>query len=154
MFGVFLVRIFPHSNWIRRDTEYLSMFSPNAGKYGSDNLRIRTLFTQWDLELSNILTHFILVSSLFQWFPVFTGNVMKCAEAVVRRCSAKWVFLKFSQNSQENTCVEVPFLIKLPATLLKKESLEKVFPNEFFENFENSYGWILLNIPDAWYEMG
>ena len=29
----FLVCIFPHSDWIRRDT-YLSVFSPNAGKYG------------------------------------------------------------------------------------------------------------------------
>ena len=29
----FLVRIFPHSDWTRRDTEYLSVFSPNAGKY-------------------------------------------------------------------------------------------------------------------------
>ena len=25
---------------------YLSVFSPNAGKYGQENLRIRTLFTQ------------------------------------------------------------------------------------------------------------
>ena len=30
----FLVRIFPPSDWIRRDTEYLSVFSLNAGKYG------------------------------------------------------------------------------------------------------------------------
>ena len=30
----FLVRIFPHSDWIRRDTPCLSAFSPNAGKYG------------------------------------------------------------------------------------------------------------------------
>ena len=29
---LFLVRNFPHSDWIRRDTEYLSVFSPNAGK--------------------------------------------------------------------------------------------------------------------------
>ena len=28
----FLVRIFPYSDWIRRDTPYLSVFSPNAGK--------------------------------------------------------------------------------------------------------------------------
>ena len=28
----FLVRIFPHSDWIRRYTSYLSAFSPNAGK--------------------------------------------------------------------------------------------------------------------------
>ena len=29
----FLVRIFLHSDWIRRDTPYLSVFSPNVGKY-------------------------------------------------------------------------------------------------------------------------
>ena len=34
---VFLVRIFPHSDWIRRDTSYLSVFSPNAGKYDQKN---------------------------------------------------------------------------------------------------------------------
>ena len=34
MFGVILVRIFLHSDWIRRDTEYLFVFSPNAGKCG------------------------------------------------------------------------------------------------------------------------
>ena len=31
----FLVRIFQHWDWIRRDTPYLSVFSPNAGKYGA-----------------------------------------------------------------------------------------------------------------------
>ena len=30
----FLVSIFPHSEWIRRHTEYLSVFSPSVGKYG------------------------------------------------------------------------------------------------------------------------
>ena len=34
--GVILVLIFPHSDWIRRDTRYLSVFSPNAGKYGPE----------------------------------------------------------------------------------------------------------------------
>ena len=32
----FLVHIFPHSDWIPRDTSYLSVFSPNAGKYGRE----------------------------------------------------------------------------------------------------------------------
>ena len=32
----FLVCIFPHSDWIRRDTPYLSVFGPNAGKYGPE----------------------------------------------------------------------------------------------------------------------
>ena len=46
LFRAFLVRIFPHSDWIRRNTTYLSIFSPNTGKYGPEKLRIRTLFTQ------------------------------------------------------------------------------------------------------------
>ena len=29
-------RIFPHSDWIQRDTEYLSVFSLNAGKCGKN----------------------------------------------------------------------------------------------------------------------
>ena len=33
-------------------------------------------------------------------------------ETVVQRCSVKNVFLKNSQNSQENTCARVSFLIK------------------------------------------
>ena len=37
----------PHSDWIRRDTEYLYVFSPNAGKCRPEKLRIRTLFTHW-----------------------------------------------------------------------------------------------------------
>ena len=47
IFRGFLVRIFSHSSWIRRDTEYLSVFSPNVEKYGPEKLRILTLFTQW-----------------------------------------------------------------------------------------------------------
>ena len=39
--------IFWHLDWIRRDTPHVSEFSPNAGKYGPEKLRIRTLFTQW-----------------------------------------------------------------------------------------------------------
>ena len=38
------------------------------------------------------------------------------AEAVVQRCSVKKAFLKISQNSQENTCARVSFLIKLKAS--------------------------------------
>ena len=33
-------------------------------------------------------------------------------EATIRRCSTKYVFLNISQNSQENNCVMVSFLIK------------------------------------------
>ena len=43
---------------------------------------------------------------------------MLYAEAVVRRCSVNKVFLEISQNSQENTCARVSFLIKLQALQL------------------------------------
>ena len=46
VFGVCQVCIFPHLDWIRVDMEYLSISSPNAGKYVPEKLRIRTLFTQ------------------------------------------------------------------------------------------------------------
>ena len=35
-FGPHFPRIFRHSDWIRRDTKYLSVFSPNAGKCGKN----------------------------------------------------------------------------------------------------------------------
>ena len=43
----FLVRIFSTSDWIRRDTEYLSVFSPNLGKYGTEKTPHLDIFTQW-----------------------------------------------------------------------------------------------------------
>ena len=46
VFGVFLVFISRHLDWIR-DTPYLSVFSPNTRKCGLEKLRIQTLFTQW-----------------------------------------------------------------------------------------------------------
>ena len=46
VFEVFLVLIFPHSDWIRRDTDCLSVFGQNAVKHGPEKLRIWILFTQ------------------------------------------------------------------------------------------------------------
>ena len=43
----FLVRIFLDSDWIKIFTEWISVFSPNTGKYGPKKLCIWTLFTQW-----------------------------------------------------------------------------------------------------------
>ena len=74
----------------------------------------------------------------------------------------KKVFLKISQNSQENTCARVSFSIKLqaapatllkrdaPATLLKKRLWQKCFRKNFAEFLrtpfsQNSSGRLLLN---------
>ena len=54
---------------------------------------------------------------------------------IVRGVLWKKVFLEISQNSQENTCARVSFLIKLqasglrPATVLKKGLWHRCFPN-------------------------
>ena len=47
VFGVFLVRIVKHSDWIRLSP---SVFSPNVGKYGTGKLRIQTILTQCGLK--------------------------------------------------------------------------------------------------------
>ena len=52
IFGVILVCIFPHSDWIRRDTEHLSVFSPNVGKCGPEYLQKWTLFMYLICKLS------------------------------------------------------------------------------------------------------
>ena len=62
------------------------------------------------------------------------------SEAVVQRCSVKNVFWEISQNSQENTCARVSFLIKLQAcNLIKKETVAQVFSFEFWEISKNTF---------------
>ena len=55
-------------------------------------------------------------------------------KVVIRRCSIKKVFLKISQNSQENVCARFSFLIKTQVTGLQfyqKETPVLVFFCEF-----------------------
>ena len=48
VFGVFLVS--PYFPALGLNTERYGVFSPNAGKYGPEKLRIRTFFTQCDVS--------------------------------------------------------------------------------------------------------
>ena len=55
-------------------------------------------------------------------------------EAVVRRRFVKKVFLKISKNPQENTCVRVPFLVKVQVkdwSLIKKKLQHSCFPVKY-----------------------
>ena len=60
VFQVFFVRIFPHSDWIRNDIPYFSVFSLNGGKYGPEKLRIWTLFTQRDIYFTKLFNTHLL----------------------------------------------------------------------------------------------
>ena len=56
----------------------------------------------------------------------------------------KKAFLELSQNSQENTCASVFFLMKLQAkacNFIKKETLAQVFSCEFWESFKNTVSY-------------
>ena len=50
---------------------------------------------------------------------LYLSIIIPILEAVVQRCSVKKVFLEISQNSQENTCARVSFLIKLQGSGLQ-----------------------------------
>ena len=54
--------IFPHSDWIQRDTPFLSVFSLNVVKYGPEKLRIQTLLTQ------NISQNMKIIVRMFEFY--------------------------------------------------------------------------------------
>ena len=67
IFRFFLVRIFPHLEWIRRDREYLSGFSPNVEKYGQRNSAYEhfSRYVSWLLKLSRTIRN--TVDSGMKW---------------------------------------------------------------------------------------
>ena len=54
----FVVGIFPHSDWIRTDTEYLSIFSAIAEKYGPEKTPYLNTF-QAVLNFPSLMTSLI-----------------------------------------------------------------------------------------------
>ena len=57
-------------------------------------------------------------------------------------CSVKKVFLEILQNSQENTCARVSFLISCRSeacNVIKKDTLAQVFFSEFCEIFKSTF---------------
>ena len=60
---------------------------------------------------------------------VFQKLDFQDAEAIVRRCFLKKVFLRISQNLQENTCLESPFKNVAEAwNFIKKRLQHRYFP--------------------------
>ena len=78
-------------------------FSPCKTSFKVDikSLVIPQLISFWCCLYCNILTRFYLL------------YVLEELEVVARKCSLKKVFLKISQDSQENICTGVSFAIKL-----------------------------------------
>ena len=68
-------------------------------------------------------------------------------EAVTLRSSVKKVFLKVSQNSPENTCVEVS-----ACNFIKKEIWTQVFMNNFMNKVIENHRWLFLMLPTFVFE--
>ena len=69
----------------------------------------------------------------------FIFCAVRCtSETVVQRCSVKKMFLKISQNSQENTCVGICYSPNA-CNFIKRETSTQVFSWEFCETFKNIF---------------
>ena len=104
VFGVFLVRIFPHSDWIPRFTPKMFVFSANLGKYGPADQK----------------------NSEYGRFLRSNGTSLIISRSSYRRCSVKKGALKNFANFTEKQICWSLFLIKLQAwktvALLKRDS--------------------------------
>ena len=91
---------------------------------------------------------------VFKWLTWNVHFYWLLLKAIARRYSVAKVLLEISQNSQENTCARVSFLIKFEGeacNFIKKESLTQLFSSEFWEIskktffIEHSDGWFCIH---------
>ena len=103
------------------------------------------LWNTWKGDTEDTFLSLITWFWLWFWLP---------SEAVAWRCSIKKVFLEILQNSQENTCGRVCFLIKLQTYTPVKRQKKPRF-SEFFRGYRpaallkktgtGAFLWILRN---------
>ena len=92
VFGVFLVRIFSHLDWIWRD--YLFVFSTNAGKYEPEKLRTRIF------HAVNVASILIVFGEAFRVVNVWKIVIMvRCSRNLKSSISSLWmlslIFISF-----------------------------------------------------------
>ena len=98
----------------------ISVFSTNTGKYGPENIRIWTLFTQC-VRLDEAIRKSSKCLGRYE-NKLFAKS--KKAEAAVGRCSSRQFFLKISQIPHKNTCEK-------PYNFIKQRLHHKCFPVKF-----------------------
>ena len=63
----FLVNIFLHSDWIRKDTKHLPLFSPNVGKYGPEKTPYLDTFHALSVLITWIFEFYVILSMTSFW---------------------------------------------------------------------------------------
>ena len=91
----------------------------------------------------------VLVFNKLRFFYICIFTLLpQLSEAVAWSCSVKKVYLEILQNSQENTCARVSFLIKLQVS--KKRLWHRYFLLNFAKFWRTPFiakhlGWLLLS---------
>ena len=138
VFGVFLVRIFPHSDWIRRDTEYLFLFSLNAGKHRPRKLRIQKLFTHWTSHPN------MKIGYCFPCYHLIT--IFRSKMAIIPQVSIWWHCRKKSDSEELHISFEVQDVLEkytLQADQIPSKILEADFHKFYFvHSCSNSKCWL------------
>ena len=75
-------------------------------------------FVLFQRRLSTLVEMFIFCFC-FRCFILLISLLVLVSKAVTQTCSARKMFLKISQTSQENSCARVSFLIKLKTFLIE-----------------------------------
>ena len=107
----FLVRIFRHSVWIRRDTSNLSVFSPNAGKYGPEKT------PYWDTF------HAVFIN---KWRSSFFASTEECPVNL----SVLELWWKFSKTPVQKFQLDWDWQIRIETNMFLK-NIEYGMPSNF-----------------------
>ena len=87
------------------------------------------------------------------WRGIICSVVGKqyCFRSSDQRCSVKTFFIAVSQNSQENTCARVSFLIKLQALRnFSQNTSDGCFSNSFSSKGEDNLVIVVVGSLTAW----
>ena len=90
----FLVRIFPHSDLIRGDADYLSILSPNTGKCGPENSEYRHFLCNDSLQRHQL---FLVIRSSSCELLSYIGTIFIGADPTFAK-----VYLEISSFSGSN----------------------------------------------------
>ena len=109
--------------FLLNQSQSLSIYSKNSTAFWRSKQYTDWVFTKWNV--------FPKWKSQAVWKGMTAFLLGLTNTSSHRRCSIKKMFLKISQNSLENACTRVTFLIKLQAP--------PVFFCEFCEIFKNNF---------------
>ena len=94
---------------MRRDTEYLSVFSPNAVKFGPEKLQTQTLFTQCKLEKKVETYHLQVTKS--PWLQNLTSETNESQSVIHLHCVKTSIRRLNSTTKCDSNKEDVEFMI-------------------------------------------